>query len=76
VITMPDTKRFGYIGVGASPQTDRGASHISAEFSLRLLEHERNVRLFRRNATTLIQIRLDGTPGAPGSDTALLSFAD
>jgi len=76
VITMPDTKRFGYIGVGASPQKDRGASHISAEFTLKLLEHERHVRLFRRNATTLVQIRLDGLPGAPDSDCALVKFVD
>ncbi|MDH3225939.1 MAG: hypothetical protein OEM67_02465 [Thermoleophilia bacterium] len=76
VITMPETKRFGYLGVGSRRQADRGASHISAEITLALGEHERPVRLFRRNATTLIQIRLDGRPGPPESQTALLSFVD
>jgi hypothetical protein len=76
VITMPDTRRFGYVGVGARAVADRGASHISAEITLPLRKHERRVRLFRRNATTLVQIRLDGAPGAPGSDNALLNFVE
>jgi hypothetical protein len=76
VITMPDTKRFGYVGVGSRRQADRGASHISAEVTLGLRQHEGRVRLFRRNATTLIQIRLDGTPDPPASETALMRFVE
>ena len=76
IITRPDTRRFGFVGVGAREQVDRGASHISAEITIPLHEHERQVRLFRRNATTLIQVTLDGTPAPPSSDDALLSFVE
>lgn len=74
VLLDPHTSYFDYRGVGrVGGVRDAGPA---ASITIPLGSGEEPVRLFRRMATTLIDIVMEGVPPDPGSDSAIVSFVD